>query len=400
MSNKYKAKRLDNIPPYLFAEIDKKKQAAVAKGVDIINLGIGDPDQPTPDFIVESMHKAIDDPATHNYPPYVGLPEYRQACVDWYATRYNQPADQKFNSSTECLALIGMKEAVHNLCTAVVNEGDVVLVPSPGYPVYKTGTIIAGGEYHYMPLKEENNYLIDFKAIPEDVAKKSKLMFLNYPNNPTGAFATKEFFQEAVDFAKKYDILLCHDNAYSEIYFGEKESSISIFDIEGARDVAIEMFSLSKGFNMTGWRAGFVVGNAEAIDALSTLKTNIDSGIFKAIQRAAITALSADKSKTDYMRDLYAGRAKVAVEGLKELGWDIKEVPQGTLYIWQPIPPKYSSSAEFATDMLDKCGIVVPPGIGYGDDGEGYFRIALSASEERLAEAFQRMKDQGLAFNS
>lgn len=392
--NKFAAKRLDNIPPYLFAEIDKKRLAAIAKGVDIINLGIGDPDQPTPDFIVQSMHDAINDPATHNYPPYAGTPEYRQAAVDWFAKRFNLPA---FNRDTECLALIGMKEALHNLFLAVVNEGDTVLIPAPGYPVYKTSSILVGANYHVMPLVEGNDYMIDLDAIPDEVAAKASLMILNYPNNPTGAFADKEFFEKIIAFAKKHNILVCHDHAYSEIYFDLKNPPISIFNVEGAYDIAIEMFSLSKGYNMTGWRAGFAVGNADAIGALSTVKTNIDSGIFKAIQRAGITALTADQSKMDYMRELYASRAKVAEAGLAALGWDIKP-SEGTLYIWARIPRRFSSSIEFANAMLDECGIVVPPGIGYGDVGEGYFRIALSATEERLKEAFERMEKANMKY--
>lgn len=393
--NRFAAKRLDSIPPYLFAEIDKKRLAAIARGVDIINLGIGDPDQPTPAHIVDAMHKAIDDPATHNYPPYAGTPEFRKAAVQWWSKRFNLP---EFNADTECLGTIGMKEAIHNMFLATVDAGDYALIPSPGYPVYKTSTILCGGTPYLMPLLEKNNFLIDLDAIPEEVARKAKVLWLNYPNNPTGAFATKEFFEKVIAFGKKYDILICHDNAYSENAF-DGSQPLSIFSVEGARDIAIEFFSLSKGYNMTGWREGFAVGNADAIKALSNVKTNIDSGVFKAIQRAGIAALSGDQSHLDGLRNLYKERAQVAEEGLKSLGWTIKHPCRGTLYVWQPIPPKYKSSLDFAADMLEKAGIVVPPGVGYGEAGEGYFRIALSASKERIAEAIKRMKEHGLTYS-
>lgn len=393
--NKFAAKRLDNIPPYLFAEIDKKRQAAVERGVDIVNLGVGDPDQPTPKHIVDAMHKAIDDPSTHNYPPYAGTVEFRKAAVKWFSKRFNLP---EFNFDTECIGTIGMKEAIHNMFLATIDEGDYALVPSPGYPVYKTSTLLCGGIPHLMPLKEDNNFLVDLDLIPEDVAKKAKVMFLNYPNNPTGAFATKEFFEKVIAFGKKYEILICHDNAYSENAF-DGSNPLSIFEVKGAKDIAIEFFSLSKGYNMTGWRVGFAVGNPDAIKALATVKTNIDSGVFKAIQKASITALSGDQSHLEDLKKLYKERAQAAEEGLKSLGWEIKKPARGTLYIWAPIPARYKSSLDFAADMLDKAGIVVPPGIGYGEYGEGFFRIALSADKSRIDEAIQRMKKAGLTFN-
>jgi LL-diaminopimelate aminotransferase len=392
----FAAKRLEQIPPYLFAEIDKKRLAAIARGVDIINLGIGDPDQPTPKHIVEAMHKAIDDPATHNYPPYAGTPEFRKAAVEWYSKRFNLPV---FNPDTECVGTIGMKEAIHNMFLATVDPGDYALIPSPGYPVYKTSTLLCGGTPYLMPLKEENNFLIDLGAIPEDVARGAKIMFLNYPNNPTGAFATKEFFEKVIAFGKKYNILICHDNAYSENVFDKNNLPLSIFNVEGAKDIAVEMFSLSKGYNMTGWRIGFAVGNPDGIKALSNVKTNIDSGVFKAIQRAAVVALSSEQTHLDFLRNLYSERAKTAEEGLKSLGWEIQHPSQGTLYVWAKIPPRYKSSIDFASDMLEKAGIVVPPGIGYGEYGEGYFRIALSVDKSRIHEAIQRMKEYGLTYN-
>ncbi|MDX1917767.1 MAG: LL-diaminopimelate aminotransferase [Candidatus Caenarcaniphilales bacterium] len=388
------ARRLDHIPPYLFAEIDKRRQAAIVRGVDIVNLGIGDPDQPTPHHIVEEMHQAIDDPRNHNYPPYAGTAEYRKACVSWFSKRFNIP---EFDPNTECVSTIGSKEAIHNMFLATIDPGDIALIADPGYPVYRTSTILCGGTPYTMPLLEENDFLIDLDAIPEDIARKAKIMFFNYPNNPTGAFADLNFFQKLVDFARKYDILLCHDHAYSEIAFDD-QYPISIFNVPGAKEVAIEFFSLSKGYNMTGWRVGFCIGNEQAIKALSTVKTNIDSGVFKAIQRAAIYALTSEQGHRKYMCDLYQKRAKVVEDGLKSLGWEIKHPCKGTLYIWQRIPRKYQSSIEFASDMLDKAGIVVPPGIGYGQAGEGFFRIALSADESRIQEAIDRMRKFDLVY--
>jgi LL-diaminopimelate aminotransferase len=393
--NRFAARRLDKIPPYLFAEIDKKRLAAVERGVDIINLGIGDPDKPTPAFIVDAMHQAIDDPSTHNYPPYAGTAEFRKAASKWFANRFNLPEP---NPNTECVSLIGSKEAIHNMFLATIDPGDYALVPNPGYPVYNTSTILCGGIPYPLPLKAENNFLIDLDAIPEDIARKAKILFLNYPNNPTGAFADLEFFTKVVEFGKKYDVLICHDHAYSEVAFdGYKPPSI--FQVPGAKDIAIEFFSLSKGFNMTGWRVGFAIGNEEAIRALSTVKTNVDSGVFKAIQRAAITALNSDQSHLVSLNALYKERALAAEAGLKSLGWEIKNPCRGTLYIWQPIPKSYKSSLDFAADMLDKCGIVVPPGVGYGEHGEGYFRIALSADKARIEEGIERMRKAGLLYS-
>ena len=393
------AKKLDNIPPYLFAEIDKKRLEAIERGVDIINLGIGDPDQPTPKFIVDAMHEAINDPSTHSYPPYQGIHELRKASVNWFSKRFNLP---EFDINKECVVTIGMKEALHNLFLAVLDVGDYALIPSPGYPVYKTSPILACANYYAMPLKEENKFLVDFSAISEEIAKKAKILILSYPNNPTGAFATLEFFKEAVEFAKKYNILICHDNAYSEVYFDKNKKPISIFNVEGAKDVAIEMFSLSKAYNMTGWRVGFTVGNAEGIRALSTVKTNVDSGVFKAVQRAAVVALESDQlqagSHLEFMNNLYRERAQAVEEGLKSLGWEIKNPSQGTLYVWHKIPRKFKTSIEFASVMLEKCGIVVPPGVGYGQEGEGFFRVALSAPVSRIQEAIKRMKDAELFY--
>lgn len=386
------AKRMESLPPYLFAEIDKKRQAAVDRGVDIINMGIGDPDQPTPKNIVDAMHDAINDPKTHNYPPYQGLKEFRQAVTSWFEKRF----DQKFDADKECVSLIGSKEAIHNCILATVDQGDVALLPDPAYPVYKTSTLLSGGKPYITPLLEKNSWLPDLTKIPNDIARNANILMVGYPNNPTGAIAPLEFYDEVIAFAKKYDIIVLSDNAYSEITF-DGYVAPSIFQAKGAKDVALEFHSLSKTYNMTGWRVGFAVGNEKVIKALSTIKTNIDSGIFKAIQRAAIAAFETPKEVIEKNLSLYKERRDVTVKRLKELGWDVKPI-KGTFYVWLPIPSSFKKSADFATVMLDKCGIVVPPGVGYGEYGEGYFRIALTVDKKRIEEACSRMKKEGLVY--
>lgn len=385
------SKRLDRIPPYLFAEIDRKVDEAKAKGLDIINLGIGDPDTPTPAHIIAEMHKAIDDPETHNYPPYQGTQQFRQTCADWMKNRF----DVDLNANDEVLALIGSKEGIAHVFLAFVDPGDYTLVPDPGYPVYRNATILAGGTAHLMPINPKNNYLPELDKIPEDVAKKSKLMFLNYPNNPTGAVANLEYFKEVVEFAKKYDILICHDQAYCEMTY-DGYVAPSFLQIPGAKEHCIEFFSHSKTYNMTGWRIGWAVGGKEAIKALGTMKNNIDSGAFKAVQRAGIEALNAPKEELETLNKMYQGRRDVMINGLRELGWNI-EPNKATFYMWLPTP-KGMSSVDFVSVMLEKANIVVPPGTGYGPNGEGFFRIALTVGEERLKEALERMKKAGIRY--
>ncbi|MDZ8184834.1 MAG: pyridoxal phosphate-dependent aminotransferase [Nostoc sp. ChiSLP02] len=387
------AKRLEKIPPYLFAEIAKKQNELVAKGVDIINMAIGDPDKPTPSHILQVMHEAIDNASMHNYPPYQGTKEFREAAAKWMETRFGVMG---LNPDTEIVSSIGSKEAIHNTFLAFVEAGDYTLIPDPGYPVYRTSTIFAGGEFFSMPLKAEDGFLPDLSTIPEEVAYKAKLLWINYPNNPTGALATLEFFEELVAFCKQYDILLCHDHAYSEMaYDGYK--SPSVLQVAGAKDIAIEFHSLSKSYNMTGWRVGFVVGNSIGIKGLAQVKTNVDSGVFKAIQRAAIAAYSnTTEAQLQAIMSVYQKRRDTIIDGLQSLGWPI-EPPQATLYVWTPVPQGYSS-AEFVSLLLDKCGIVVAPGSGYGKYGEGFFRIALTISDERLREGIQRMKDAGIRY--
>ncbi len=385
------SERLEKIPPYLFAEIDRKIAEAKAKGVDIISLGIGDPDTPTLAPIVEEMHRAIDNPKNHDYPPYNGTERFRNATAKWMKRRFGVD----LNADTEILANIGSKEAIAHVFFAFVDKGDYTLVPDPGYPVYQNATIFAGGTPYSMPLLEENGYLPDFDKIPEDIAKKSKLMFLNYPNNPTGAVADLEFFKKAVDFCKKYDILLCHDQAYCEMTY-DGYVAPSVLEVEGAKDVAIEFFSHSKSYNMTGWRVGWVCGNKDAIKALGTIKNNIDSGTFKAIQDAAAAAFDVDKSYIEKLNNMYKERRDVMENGLRELGWDVK-TSKATFYLWLPVS-KGMTSEQFVTEMLEKAGVVVPPGNGYGQYGEGYFRIALTKDVDTIKKALQRMKDAGIKY--
>ncbi|MBD2196084.1 MULTISPECIES: pyridoxal phosphate-dependent aminotransferase [Calothrix] len=386
------AKRLEKIPPYLFAEINRKGNELVAQGVDIINLAVGDPDRPTPAHILQVMHEAIDNPSTHNYPPYQGTQAFREAAAKWMERRFGVAG---LNPNTEVVSSIGSKEAIHNTFLAFVEAGDYTLIPDPGYPVYRTATLFAGGEPYTMPLKAENQFLPDLTAIPEEVARQAKLLWINYPNNPTGALATIEFFEELVAFCKQYGILLCHDNAYSEMaYDGYKPPSI--LQIPGAKDVAIEFHSLSKSYNMTGWRIGFVVGNAMGIKGLTQVKSNVDSGVFKAIQVSAIAAYSTDESELQSVISVYQNRRDIIVKGLQSLGWPI-QAPKATLYVWVPVPSGYTST-EFVNLLLDKCGILVPPGNGYGAAGEGFFRIALTISDERMHEAIQRLKDAGIRY--
>jgi LL-diaminopimelate aminotransferase len=387
------AKRLDRIPPYLFAEINRKQNELVTKGVDIINMGVGDPDKPTPAHIVQVMHEAIDDASNHKYPPYQGTPEFREAVAKWMEQRFGVTG---LNPNTEIVSSVGSKEAIHNTFLAFVEAGDYTLIPDPGYPVYQTSTIFAGGEFFTMPLKAENNFLPDLSAIPSEVARSAKLLWINYPNNPTGAIATIEFFTELVAFCQEYDILLCHDNAYSEIaYDGYKPPSI--LQVPGAKEIAIEFHSLSKSYNMAGWRIGFVVGNAIGIKGLTQVKSNIDSGVFKAIQACAIAAYSStSEAKHQAAMSVYQDRRDIIIQGLQSLGWPIQP-PKASLYVWVPVPPGYST-AEFVTLLLDKCGIIVAPGNGYGAGGEGFFRIALTITSERSQAAIQRLKDAGIRY--
>lgn len=384
------AQRIANLPPYLFAEIDKKIAAKKAEGVDVISLGIGDPDLPTPPHIVQRMQTEAANAKNHRYPSYYGMPEFRRAIADWYRRRF----DVVLDPDKEVLPLIGSKEGIAHIYMALVDEGDVALIPDPGYPVYQMGALLAGGVAQFMPLREENDFLPDFSALPGESVEKAKLMFLNYPNNPTSAVATTNFFVEAVDFARRTDTVLCHDFAYSEIVYDGYEAP-SLLEIPGGREAGIEFHSLSKTYNMTGWRIGFAVGNAGVIEALGRVKTNIDSGIFNAIQYAGIEALTGPQ---DCVRDnvaVYKRRRDFVLSRLEAFGWKARK-PLGSVYIWMRVPDGYTS-ASFATHVLDEAGVVISPGNAYGPSGEGYVRFTLTVPEDRIEEALDRMERVVLA---
>lgn len=384
--------RLKSIPPYVFAELDKKRQAVVARGVDVINLGIGDPDQPTPAHIVKAMQEALKNPVNHRYPPFGGTKEYREAATKWCHERFGID----INPDTEITSLIGSKEGIHNIIHAFVDPGDYSLIPDPAYPVYKSSTILAGGTPYGMPLTPENNFLADLDAIPADIVKKAKILFLNYPNNPTGAVCDLAYLEKAVAFARKNDLLFVHDLAYSEMTFDGYKAH-SVFEVPGAKDVAIELQSLSKMHNMTGWRIGFAIGNSYAIKALAQLKSNIDTDVFRATQMAAIAAFEGPRTEIERCNALYKERRDIAVAGFRKLGWKVDPI-KATFYMWLPVPTGMTA-AEFSTLMLEEAGIVVPPGTAYGAYGEGFFRMSLATDKARLIETFERMEKHSITFD-
>lgn len=378
--------RINSLPPYLFASIDEAKSKILAQGIDVIDLGVGDPDLPTPKHIVESMCEAVKDPATHQYPSYTGMLEFRKAAANWCKNSRQIDIDP----INETLTLIGSKEGIAHIPLAFINPGDIVLCPDPAYPVYKIGTEFAGGEAFIMPLLEENNFLPDLDAIPTDMLSRAKMMFLNYPNNPTSATADKSFFEEVVEFAKENNIIIIHDNAYSEmVYDGYRAPSF--LEIDGAMDVGIELYSLSKTYNMTGWRLAFAVGNEKIIKGLGKVKSNIDSGAFDAIQRAGITALTTSQQCVQDMNKVYINRRDALLKGLNSIGLDVK-TPKATFYVWANVPQGYDSM-QYSQLLLEKVGIVATPGVGFGKYGEGYIRFALTQSVERINEAVTRMEN-------
>ncbi|MGQ9456124.1 MAG: LL-diaminopimelate aminotransferase [Armatimonadota bacterium] len=384
-----RAQRLNKIPPYLFGEIARLKTQAIEEGKDLIDLGIGDPDQPTPEPIVKKLCEAAYDPATHRYDETeAGWPSFLEAVSRWYRRRFAVEVDSK----TQALLLLGSKDGLAHICWAMIDPGDISLVPDPGYTVYRVNTLMAGGEVYTMPLLQENDFLPDLSVIPADVARRAKLMFLNYPNNPTGAVATPDFFSDAVRFAKDYDIAIVSDLAYSEITY-DGYIAPSMLQVEGAFDVVIEMHSLSKTYNMTGWRIGFAVGNSDLIAHLNKLKSNLDSRQFPAIAIAAAYAL--DNVSNNSILELYRKRRDILVDGLAEIGWKISK-PKASLYVWAPVP-RGMTSAEFAKLLLVNAGVLVVPGSGYGQYGEGYVRMSLTVSGdrdgERVAEAVRRIKE-------
>lgn len=378
------AARLAKIGAYLFADIDRKQAELQSKGVDVINLGIGDPDLPTPDHIIEALTQAARDPRTHRYPPYGGTPDFREAIAAWYRRRF----DVALNPDTDVLALIGSKEGLAHLPWAVLNPGEVTLVPDPGYPVYRAATILAEGEPAAVPLLADRGFLPDLGAIPQSVVRRARILFLNYPNNPTAGVATLGFFQDVVRFAQDNGMLVAHDNSYSEIaYDGYRPPSF--LQAEGAREVGIELHSLSKTFCMTGWRIGFAVGNPEAIAALGRIKTNIDSGIFRAVQQAGIAALTGPQEPLLERLAIFQRRRDRVFDALNPIGWRPTR-PKATFYFWIAAPGR-RTGVEFAGEVLERTGVVITPGIGYGEQGARYVRISLTTPDDRLDEALGRL---------
>jgi LL-diaminopimelate aminotransferase len=379
------AARIKELPPYLFADIDRKKVELRKQGRDLVDLGIGDPDLPTPAHIVEAMQKAAAEPKYHRYPSYEGMQAFREAAVNWYAQRFGV---RGLDAGKQCCALIGSKEGIAHFPVAFINPGDLVLVPDPGYPVYATWTRFVGGEVHYMPLKRENGFLPDLKAIPADVAKRAKLMWVNYPNNPTAALASLDFYKEVVAFAKKNDIIVASDVAYSEVFF-DGQPPISFLETPGALEVGIEFQSLSKTYNMTGWRIGFAVGHEALVGGLGKVKTNTDSGAFEAVQAAAVAALSSSQKCVEEMREIYRERREVLCGSLEAAGYDVLR-PKATFYVLVACP-KGLTSVQFTSKLLD-AGVVSTPATGFGPSGEGYIRLTLCADKSRMKEAAERIK--------
>ncbi|MHC1602987.1 MAG: LL-diaminopimelate aminotransferase [Methermicoccaceae archaeon] len=379
------SRRLDMLPEYLFAEIDRAVANAQKKGVDIIDLGVGDPDMPTPAHIVEEMTRAVQNPAYHRYPSYRGMAAFREAAAQWYESRFGVVCDP----ASELIALIGSKEGIAHTALAFLDPSDMALVPDPAYPVYSNATTLAGATPYSMPLTQDNGFLPELDAIPAEVRERAKLLFLNYPNNPTAATADRQFFREVVEFAHEWDVLVCHDNPYSELAFNGYTAP-SFLELEGAKEVGIEFHSLSKTYNMTGWRIGFALGNADAISALGQVKTNVDSGTFEAVQVAAIEALSGSQQCVRDAVSVYAERRDALMKLVDVLGLDAA-APKATFYVWARIAQD-TGSVEYAQKLLDSIGLVVTPGVGFGAHGEGYIRLAMTQPTARIEEAVRRAR--------
>ena len=387
------AQRLLKLPVYVFAQLDRVKAREYAKGVDLIDLGMGNPDIPPPPQVIETLCESLKNPENHRYPSFEGAPEFKDAVTSWCKQQYGIDVEPQH----EVVTLIGSKEGVVHFTLAYVNPGDTTLVPLPAYPAHFRATILAGGESIALPTIKEKGFMPDLKIIDPTIASKAKILYLSYPTNPTGHLATREFFEEAVAFCKKYDIILLHDFAYAEIYF-EGNKPISMLSIPGAKDVCIEFHTTSKTFGMPGWRCGFAVGNRKLVESLRKIKTNLDYGLFTAVQKGAITAFELKDGYIDRVRATYQKRRDIFVEGINSLGWDIKK-PQGSMYVWVPTPQGYDAT-EFTMHLVEKAGVVVSPGVAFGDLGEGYVRFALVTKEERIIEALDRMKKANISFAS
>jgi LL-diaminopimelate aminotransferase len=380
-----KSRRINELPPYLFAEIDRRKREALSRGVDLIDLGIGDPDIPTPACVVEKLLEGASKPVNHRYPSSSGMGEFREAVANWYQGRFKV----KLDPAKEVVSLIGSKEGIGNMAVAFVDPGDLVLVASPCYPVYHIGTAFNGGKNYFLPLKKENKFLPDLESIPADVAKQAKLLWINYPNNPTAAVADKAFYQRVVEFANKNNVIVCHDAAYTEMGY-DGYQPMSFLEVDGAREVGIEFHSLSKTFNMTGWRIGMAVGNPELVGGLAQAKSNLDSGIFQAVQEAGIEALKQGDRIVEPSRKIYQERRDILVDALRAVGLECDK-PKATFYVWVSCP-KGLSSAEFTAKLLDEAGVVTTPGNGFGAAGEGYVRFTVCVDKERLREVGERIR--------
>jgi LL-diaminopimelate aminotransferase len=380
------SKRLDRIPPYLFAELERKIAEKKAEGADVISLGIGDPDRPTPALVVEAMREAVTEPETHKYPSNRGRKDFREAVSDYYARRFDVTLDPE----TEIIPAVGAKEAIFNLNLAFLDPGDAALAADPGYPVYTGGPLLAGADAVPLPLQPELGFVPDLDAVAPADSARAKVVYLNYPNNPTGALAPEGFFERVVEFAREHDVLVVHDNSYSEIAY-EGHRPPSFLATPGAREVGIEVYSLSKGYNMTGWRCAAVVGNAQAVETYWRLKTNIDSGLFEAVQLAGVAALSPDTdAEVASMNELYRKRRDLVCEALAKAGVHVTP-PKGTIYVWAPVPAGFESSAAYCEHVLERTAVVISPGSAYGPSGEGWFRISLTTPDDRLAEAVERL---------
>ncbi len=380
------SKRLEAIPPYKFAELEKQVADKRAAGIDVISLGIGDPDYPTFPYIVDAMKEAVADPGTHKYPSNRGREEFREAMASFYLKRFGVEIDP----SSEVIPAIGAKECIYNLSFAFLDPGDVALASDPGYPVYTGGPLLAGAESVLLPLEPELDFAPDLDKLSADDLARARLMFINYPNNPTGAVVPDGFFERVVELAREHEILVVHDNAYSETTY-DGYVAPTFLDTPGAKEVGVEVFSLSKGFNMTGWRCAAILGNAEAVSAYWRLKTNIDSGLFEAVQLAGVAALNAPRTAIDDMNAIYARRRDLVVDALREIGVEV-EAPKGTIYVWAPVPEGHTSTS-FAELALEEAAVVISPGSMYGPSGEGFFRISLTTPDDRIAEAVERMRE-------
>jgi len=380
------SQRMEKLPPYLFVEISRKIAEKRARGEEVVSFGIGDPDFPTPPHIINRLCQAAQEPANHRYPETEGLPELRRAIAGWYQRRFGVSLD----ADKEVLPLVGAKEGIVHIALCFIDPDDLALVPDPGYPPYSRGTMLAGGKPYYVPLREENGFLPDLEAVPADILKQAKILWLNYPNNPTGAVADLDFFQRVVGLARRYEIAVCHDAAYTEVAFDGYQPP-SFMQAEGAKEVGVEFHSLSKGYNMTGWRIGMVVGNATMVDALSRVKSNLDSGIPQAIQYAAVEALTGPQDSIKEQNARYQRRRDLVIDKLLSMGLSVTP-PKGGLYIWARVPQGYTS-VEFTDDLLEQVGVVVTPGVGYGGNGEGYVRLSLTIPDASLVKGLSRLAE-------